>query len=135
MLKKALEHSFPRFIVVGISNTLISFGIFYVSHSMLRGFESGGAVAQFLSYLGGLIWSYFWNRSWSFKSKDRVSMEGLRFAAVQISLLCLSVLLIHIYVDRMGLPSTPVWICVMAVITPMNYALLRFWVFRKPRSG
>jgi len=132
MLKKAFEHSFFRFSVVGLSNTLISFCIFYASHSILHSFESGGAVAQVLSYSGGLAWSYYWNRSWSFKSRGRISMEGLRFMLVQLGLLCLSVFLIHVYVDQKGLSSTVVWLWVMAFITLVNYVLLRCWVFRRP---
>ena len=61
-------------------------------------------------------------------------MESLRFVLVQMFLLCLSVILIHIYIDKMGLPSTAVWLCVVSIITLINYLLLRFWVFRKPRA-
>ena len=78
-----------------------------------------------------MIWSYYWNRRWTFQSNDRVASEAGRFFVSQIGFMLLSSLLIGLLVDRGHLPSGPSWLVVMVFITIANFVVSRYWSFKK----
>jgi putative flippase GtrA len=127
--------SFRRFLAVGLSNFLISYGCFAVAIAALSSHAWRASLAQVVSYGCGMAWSYFWNRRWAFESRHAVAAEGTRFIATQLTCLIVSSASIGFAVDRLGLPPTLTWFLVMGPITLLNFALLRSWVFRNLRSG
>ena len=130
ILIKRIDASFIRFIVVGLSNTLISFAVFKLSLSVFPDFLGDTALAQSLSYATGLLWSYFWNRKWSFRSGEAMFGEFGKFVILQLALLALSAAIISVLVDIIGIATTLSWIAVMFFITIINFFFLKSWVFR-----
>jgi putative flippase GtrA len=88
---------------------------------ILPGFYIKTAIAQILSYASGILWSFYWNRTWTFTIKRTVSRQMRKFFLVQAGLLGLSALLIGILVDYLILSVTLSWIVVMTLITIFNY--------------
>jgi putative flippase GtrA len=121
---------FARFILVGLSNTLISFLVFHLGMLLLKGFHFRAAGSQVVGYSAGVIWSYYWNRRWSFQSKRNVQAEFPRFLTVQLLCLVLSAAAVGLACDYAQLPATLTWVVVMAGITVLNFSLLQWWVFR-----
>ena len=60
--------SVSRFLVVGLTNTLLNLAIFTLAMRVLPGSPLGYTLAQLACYTPGVLWSYFWNRRWSFES-------------------------------------------------------------------
>jgi putative flippase GtrA len=116
-----------RFGVVGVSNTLISFAAFWAAHRLMP-----AAGAQCVSYVVGMIWSYYWNRRWTFQSQSNVASEASRFFTLQIAFMLLSSGALGVLVDRLHLPAGPAWLAVMVVVTVLNFLASRFWAFKKP---
>ena len=125
---------FLRFLVIGCSNTIVSFAVYIMAIKFLPNSIGMTSVAQIVSYSAGILWSFIWNRLWVFQSKERVINEGFRFLVVQISLLLASALMIGLAVDIFNTHRIWAWIIVMAIITLLNYALLKFWAFRNGKN-
>lgn len=104
--------------------------VFQISLSVFPKFLGVVALSQSLSYLSGLVWSYFWNRKWSFRSKGNLYGEFNKFVILQICLLLLSASVISLLVDFIGLSEKEGWIIVMFFITIINFTLLKLWVFK-----
>lgn len=126
-----LENSLFRFIVVGISNTLISYLVFAAFYFLV--FTNNAWVSQLFSYGSGIIWSFYWNRKWTFESHGNALTRFVFFILMQISMLLLSSYAIHILVDMFKHNPTLSWVGVMAVITVLNYMGSRYWIFRDGR--
>jgi len=114
-----------RFGVVGVSNTLIGYTVFRGAHRALP-----AAASQGLSYLVGMLWSYYWNRKWTFKSQGNVAAEAMRFFALQIAFLFLSAAMLGLLVDHLHQNPSLSWLGTAVVITVLNFVASRFWAFK-----
>jgi putative flippase GtrA len=126
LARKLSEVSVVRFGIVGVSNTLIGFTVFWSAHHLMPAMG-----AQCLSYVVGMLWSYYWNRRWTFQSQGRVASEASRFFTSQIGFMLLSSGLLGLFVDRLHFPSGPTWLATMVLITILNFVVSRFWSFKK----
>lgn len=125
LVRRLSEVSLVRFGVVGVSNTAISFAAFWSLHR-----AAGAAAAQGIAYTLGTLWSYYWNRRWTFQSRGKVASEAGRFFSLQIGFMLLSSALLGLLVDRAHLPSGLCWLAVSALITVLNFVASRYWAFK-----
>jgi putative flippase GtrA len=130
-----LDLPLPRFLAVGVTNTLISFGVFMGMLQILGGVPQRAAIAQATGYAVAIAWSFTWNRRWTFGVGGPWAGRFARFLALQLALLALSAGALHLAVDRAKIPAVPAWISVMAVVTLLNYFGQRRLVFGRAESG
>jgi putative flippase GtrA len=123
--RRLSEVSVIRFGVVGVSNTVIGGGVFWSLHRVMP-----AAAAQGIAYTLGTLWSYYWNRRWTFQSQGKVASEASRFFGLQIGFMLLSSALLGLLVDRAHLPSGACWLLVVAIITVLNFVASRYWAFK-----
>lgn len=114
-----------RFGLVGVSNTVIGFTVFRGALHLFAAFYS-----QALSYSVGMLWSYYWNRRWTFKSESNVAREALRFFGLQIAFMLASAGLLGLLVDDMHFAAGLSWLGVVVLITALNFVLSRYWAFK-----
>jgi len=126
----ALKSDKTRFIIVGVSNIAIGYAIFALAFDLLGDFRLRGTVAQIIAYCVGTIWSYYWNRRWTFRSGADVGGEASRFILLQIGCAVLSTGGVGITVDALGLHPSLSWLGVVGVVSVINYILAKTWVFR-----
>lgn len=121
-----------KFALVGCSNTAINLSVFYLLHSFF-------GIHYIIAYTCGFVISvcnaFFWNNRYVFKDKEEknlvkafiklVSSYGLSFL--------LSVLLISIMVELIGIPSVIAPLLKLFVTIPLNYILNKVWVFKDKR--
>ena len=129
-LIREFDGSFARFALVGLSNFAVSFSVFRGLVAISGSFEYKATVSQIASYAAGTIWSFIWNRRFTFRSTDPILGQGTRFVVLQASLAAVSSGLIGLFVDIMSFPASPTWFVVMGFITIGNYFLCKRWVFR-----
>jgi putative flippase GtrA len=122
--------TFRRFLIVGCSNTLVSFLVFHAAMALLPETGWRGGLSQALAYAAGMFWSFTWSRRWTFRSSGRVHHEMARFALLNAGALAVSTLALHGLVDRLAFNATLSWLAVTVVITTLNFLLMRHWVFR-----
>jgi putative flippase GtrA len=132
-----LQHSVPRFALVGCANFLVSLAAFYLCYHYLplgkvAAVGAEGAVANVLAYFAGMVNSFWWNRSWTFRASGGVMGQVVRFAAVNFVSLALSTLAVFLLVDRLGVPALLVWVPLAGLIVVTNYLGFRHWAFAAP---
>ena len=115
------------FLLVGATNTVVSYLVFLLGYHLW--FPQSALFAQPFSYGAGIVWSYIWNRQWTFQSSADVCKELTRFISVQIILLFLSTSLIYWVVDCSSINASIGWVLVMALITMLNFFLTKTLVF------
>jgi putative flippase GtrA len=125
-LSSAMASSSPlRFVVVGVSNALLSYVVFQLCFAAL-----GVAwISQAIGYAAGIGWSFLWNSLWTFKTGSLSNRRFIRFIGTQVAFLVLSSVALGFAVDRMGWNSTTSWLAIMAVVTVANYVVSRSYVF------
>jgi len=123
--RRLSEVSVVRFGIVGVSNTLLGFTVFRGAHRVLP-----AAASQALSYLVGMLWSYYWNRRWTFKSQGNVASEATRFFSLQVGFLLLSAAMLGLLVDHLHQNPTVSWLGTSALCTALNFVASRFWAFK-----
>lgn len=122
---------FLKFNAVGLLNTLIDFAVFTLLHSL----GMINTPAQIISYSAGTANSFFWNKKVTFRDRDRGSNESfdrmqlVRFIVLNLLVLGISVLLIHILTDSLGIQVLIAKVLVTFVTVIINFFGSRKWVF------
>lgn len=71
---KLFDRSFIRFLLVGVSNTLLSAILMFALEDL--GYWASTAIA----YIAGAVLSFFLNRNYTFKSTEKVGTSAIKFA-------------------------------------------------------
>ena len=74
--KKQTLFQLIKYALVGCLNTGITLFVIFVCKSLL---DLNPYIANVLGYTAGLINSFFWNKTWVFKSKNGYSKEAIKF--------------------------------------------------------
>lgn len=119
-----------RFLLVGVTNFLVSYAVFALALWSLPALPARTMLAQALSYGAGIGWSFLWNRRYTFQSSGPAAAQFRRFLALQLALLAGSSLAIGALTDLSKFNPHVAWFAVMTLVTLVNYALSRHWVFR-----
>ncbi len=80
-LTKLLDKTFLKFMLVGILNTVVGTTIMFVFYNV---FNLSYEVSSGTNYFFTSILSFFLNKYFTFKSKDRALIEFFRFALIII---------------------------------------------------
>lgn len=138
-----VPHPAPRFALVGIANFFVSLAVFYLCYRLLlagdvpalRNDAPGpAAVANVVAYLAGMVNSFLWNRSWTFRARGKVVPQAIRFTVVNLVSLTLGTGAMYVFVDRRGFPELAVFLPLAVMITLLNYYGSKLWAFARPAS-
>lgn len=126
---KKLVKQFMKFGLVGVSNTLISLGCYYVF--VYFGFHY--LIANTVGFLVSVCNSYFWNSRYVFK--DKKEQSGVRafikvFCSYGVSF-CLSSVLMVIFVQLLGISEYLAPILRLAFTIPLNFVMNKLWAFKE----
>jgi len=122
---------FARFMIVGLSNFLVSYVTFLFFIAILPKSSLAAGMAQALSYSAGIVWSYYWNGRWTFRMNFRQGSTFMRFLLWQLTLMAISSMSIGVWVDRSSLAPGIIWVLVMIPVTVLNFVGTRQFVFRR----
>lgn len=116
-----------RYIVVGGMTTLINYIIYYC----LLKFNAHWLLANSLSWVGAVIFAYYTNKKYVFKSlneskKEFISFILLRFITLLVETGCLSVLIDLLHIQPM---ISKIIVSFITIIS--NYVLCKFKIFKK----
>ena len=119
---------FARFLVVGVSNTVVSF----IAYRLLLAVGTPYAAAAPLAFAVGALNGYVFNRRWTFAARDTTRARVL-YVGFQVLGAASTSLLVVLFVDGLGVGR--VW-AYLASIPPVTVGLFlanRFWVFGERR--
>lgn len=117
--------------LVGIMNTAVDFLVY----QLLTFMGVNYAFAQCVSYSCGILNSYLFNSRWTFKeSARREKREFISFAIVNIVSLGISVVLLRVCYNTLGIESN---LISKAIVTPIvmiiNFIGTKLLVFKKTK--
>jgi putative flippase GtrA len=118
-----------RFAIVGVGNFVVSFAVFYLSYRYL---PFGAAATNVLAYAAGMLHSFVWNRSWTFRAGGNAGVQAVRFVIVNLACLAFGTILVYVLVDVLRYPPLLVWVPVTAVSVVLSYLGCKHWAFAAP---
>lgn len=128
---------FVKFGMVGVLNTLLSLVITYVILGIFRmgfGIDTTWSlnVATTGGYVGGVCNSYYWNKKYVFKDRTEQN-ERKAFLKVCVcygATYLLSMLLMDLMVEQMGVPRIIAPIPRLLLTIPLNFAANKLWAYK-----
>lgn len=142
MMQKITDNSFVRFLIVGVINTLVGTAVMFGLYN-LAGLHEWGKVGYWLSTLGnytvGSVVSFFLNKHFTFRSKEKGKAVVIRFVvniavcmvlAYGIAQRAVEAVLADTFLSQQmqGNLSMLVGMCLFVLL---NYVGQRFFAFRK----
>ena len=128
---KFLDASIPKFLLVGVGNTLLSMVLMFALEGL--GYWPSTAIA----YAAGAVMSFFLNRRFTFRSEETLGRSAVKFAlnVAVCYLLAYSIAQPAAGLVLGALPLPGVWaerltkLGGMAIYTALNYLGQRFFAF------
>lgn len=117
-----------RFCLVGILNTIVGYGAFYILVNHLY-----YLLALLVSHVIGVIHSYLWNKFWIFKTKKISLLEFLRFNIVYIIVFMVNACALFICVDIISADPKLAQLLLLPAITVVSFAGQKIWTFGSER--
>lgn len=118
-----------KFCVTGGLNTIIDLAVTTALNSLLH---ININIAKPIGYLCGMANSFVVNKKWTFKTDDKQTKKELvKFIAVNLCMLGLSLLLINIFKSTLQIGDTFANILSTGIVMVINFLVSNFWVFRK----
>lgn len=131
---------FVKFGIVGVSNTLISLGVYQLC---LHVFHTHYQVANVISFVVSVTNAYYWNSRFVFGRgaqpalRQHLTAYGKAFLSYGSTFL-LSTALLTFWVEVCGVTESIAPVINLLITIPLNFLLNKFWAFRHkggPREG
>ena len=123
----AFVKQFVKFGIVGLSNTLISLGVYYSLVMIGLYYIAAHAIAFALSVLN----AYYWSSKFVFKqSKGNRKWRLAKVYTVYGFTFLLSVGLLYTLVEILGVSELIAPLINLCITVPLNFLLNKFWAFR-----
>lgn len=121
---------FIKFSFVGVGNTVIDFGVYFVLTRSFVFFASNYLLANFISFLMAVIFSFTLNKYWTFRAHTRtIWAQYVRFIAVSVVALMIAQTLLYILVSVVSLHDLVAKAITTVVVVFWNFFLNKFWTF------
>lgn len=130
---------FVRFGIVGVSNTLISYILYSGSLLIFQRvgilFKYDYVVAQVISFVLSVLWSFFWNNKLVFVKGEGEYRNFFKtllktYVSYSFSGLFVSSALLVLWVDVLGISEFIAPLLNLVVTVPMNFLINKFWAFK-----
>jgi len=124
-------HQAVRFGMVGVLNTGVDLGFYWILTRWIPFFDDEHVLAKAISYTLGVINSYIWNRSFTFRSQVRSPKRFLLFFAINLIAVGINSGMMALALHGLNLPE---WVgLVMATVVTMtfNFTTSKFVVFKQ----
>ena len=127
---------FCRFLIVGASNTLLAYLLFWFGLWLFARLGLSGGWPRSVAYLGAYalstLWAYVWHGRITFRMAPGSTARSalVRFCISQACLALLGNGLLEFGVRISGYDVRILWIVVTAIITMLNFLISKYWVFK-----
>jgi putative flippase GtrA len=119
-----VQRQFGRFLVVGASNTLLSF----VAYRLLLEVGTPYVLATLIAFGIGALNGYFFNRRWTFAARTS-HRARVTYVAVQATAAVAMTLLVYLLVEGAGIGKVWAYIVAIPPITVGSFVANRLWTF------
>lgn len=117
---------FAKFCIVGLTNTVIGFAIYYG----LLWFDVNYLMANTASWVISVFNAFYWNNKYVFKNESTWIRSLLKtYVSYGFSFL-LGSLLLYVFVEWCSISKILAPLLILIVTIPVNFLLNKFWTFR-----
>lgn len=141
--KRLCESRLLRYLITGgmttAVNYVIYFGLFLAAGRSLTTAVTAGAggaadslfalSANSLAWLGAVIFAYFANRRFVFRSENSVLREFMQFALLRLASLAVENILLYLLLMLVAMPNAAAKISVSVITVILNYAACKYKIF------
>ena len=123
-----------NYLIVGVLTTIVSWTAAWIAEQLLdENISWQNAIINNISWVAGVVFGYFTNRKYVFKSTNPQMMkEFVSFASGRISTLLLDVVIMFVTVNLLHMHYWVAKIFISAVLVMIaNYVLSKVFVFKK----
>ncbi len=121
---------FARYVLVGVVNTVMDFGIYA---GLTRGFdfwEENYLLANAITFLIVVSWSYFWNKHWTFKNKEKKHAKQFsKFVFATFGGIMLAEIILFMGVEWFDLNDLIAKLVAGPAVVLWNFSAYRFFAF------
>jgi putative flippase GtrA len=119
-----------KFLAVGALNTLVDAGLYFALTRWL-GLAILPTLAKAISYGIGVLNSFYWNRSWTFRSKGKALSKFTLFVMANLIALALNAGLMHIGLVIWQLPELAALVLATGSTLVWNFTISKFFIFNR----
>jgi putative flippase GtrA len=119
-----------KFLTVGASNTLLDGGLYLLLTRWL-GLAAVPTLAKGISFSAGILNSFHWNRSWTFRTRARATKTLLPFVLANLAALVLNTTVMNLCLYTLALPEAISFVLATGSAFVWSFAISKFVVFRK----
>lgn len=124
-MKKDLKELIS-YVIVGGCTTLINFIIYWFVIEMMN---QGWLVANVLSWIGAVIFAFWANKRYVFKSVNEAGKEAYQFFVLRLGTLLVESGLLFIFIQLLSANEMLSKIIVSVITVVSNYGLCKFKIF------
>ena len=126
---KHTTRQFKRFLIIGSIGTTINYSIYYI---LIDALEYPYIPSFVIGYLSGLLFGYFYNRKWTFASKEGKKVyEFAKYLSVYMASLVLSSFFLDFLVKYFEIHPALAGVFAIGLSTVTNFLGSKFLVFRR----
>jgi putative flippase GtrA len=128
LFRRRIVRQFVKFGLVGLSSTVIDWGIYLVLNRFFAVFY---IIAKIISFVFAVINSYIWNRRWTFRSTEsRRIHQFSKFLVVSGVGLGLNTLIMILVVEKLKISDIYGLAIATIFVTFWNFVINKLWVFK-----
>jgi len=130
-----------KFLSVGVLNTALDASLYLVLTRWLalryacgysgQGFSTLQTLAKGISYGVGILNSFCWNKSWTFKSDAGTVTTFVPFTLANLAALAINAGVMHVSLNALGLHEIPSLALATGVTFLWNFTISKFLVFKR----
>ncbi|HVN53573.1 MAG TPA: GtrA family protein [Anaerolineaceae bacterium] len=120
-----------KFGMVGVLNTAVDLGVFFGLTHWVGFFSGAPTAAKAVSYSAGILNSFLWNRSWTFRASGDSWGKLLPFVLVNLIALGINTGLMQIGLRTLLLPQNAALALATCGTLALNFIANKYIVFRK----
>jgi len=117
---------FFKFALVGVLNTVIGYGMYYI----LLHLKFHYLPALIISFMLGLMNSYFCNKYWVFTSEQHFKRELPKFIIVYTATLSINAILLPVFVEVLKIDPRIAQLFFLLFLPILTFLGLKYWGFR-----
>jgi len=114
-----------KFCGVGILNTVVGYGVFFLLVNYLF-----YLLALLIAHITGVIHSFLWNKYWVFKSKKINLWEFIKFNVIYAVVFFVNAVALFVCVDRIHADPKLAQLLLLPIITVVSFFGQKLWTFK-----
>lgn len=119
------------FALIGVASN----AVLYAMYLALTAGGLGHKTAMSVAFVAGVLWSYWFNRVWTFRHTGALTCSALRYAGTYAIAYAANVGALVVLVDIAHLAHETVMLALIVATAGLTFVLQKTWVFRSARAS